>query len=81
MLEFAHHLLNYIYIFEKLHFTALNYTSYYTFYPIFFECTFCTMNYDPYYTLHPNVKCVNLVENSKFRVQSVIRSIVYDGKV
>ena len=47
-----------------------------------FECTFYTLNYDSYYTLHPAVKfTINLYENSNFRLQSVIKSIVYGDKV
>ena len=54
------------YIKEKLHFITLNYTPY----------QFCTLNYDHFYTLHLDVKfSVNLDGNSKFRVQSVIKSI------
>ena len=47
------------------------------YHPKLFECTFCTLNYDPYYTLYPDIKfAVNLDGNSKFKEQSVIRSIV-----
>ena len=47
-----------------------------------FECTFCTLSNNICYILHPNVKfAIDLAENSKLRVQSVIMSIVYGGKV
>jgi len=37
----------------------------------------CTLNYNSCYILHPAVKfAINLDENSKFTVQSVIKSIV-----
>ena len=46
---------------NKLYFTTLKYTLYYTLHPKFFECTFCTINYESYFTLHPNIKfAVNL---------------------
>ena len=46
-------------------------------YPKLFEYTFLTPNYDHCYTLHIEIKfVVNLYGNSKFRVQSVSRSIV-----
>ena len=67
---------------EKLHFIILNYTSYYTLHHKLFECTFCTLNYDSYYTLHLDVKfAVNLDGNLKFRMKSILRSIVYGSKV
>ena len=66
-----------LYILEKLHFTTLNYTSYYTLHHKPFECTFCTLNYYSCYTLHPNNKfMVNLDGNLNFMVQIIIRSIV-----
>ena len=76
----------------QLHFTTLNYTSYYISHPKLFECMFCTLNYDFCYILHHAIKfvvnldenskfIVNLNENSKFRMQRVIRSIIYGGKV
>ena len=62
---------------EKLHFTTLNYISYYTFHPTLFECMFCTLNYYSYYTLHLNIKfAINLHRNLIFRVQSLIENIV-----
>ena len=61
----------------KLHFITLNYTLNYTLHPKFFKCMFCTLNYDSCYTLHPDIKfVVNLDENIKFRVQSIIKSII-----
>ena len=61
----------------KLHFTILNYTINYTLYPKLFEYTFCIINYDSCYTLHPDVKfSINFDVNPKFRMQSVIKSIV-----
>ena len=42
---------------------------------------FCTLNYDFCYSLHPDVKFVNLDGILKFKVQSVINSIVSSGKV
>ena len=46
-------------------------------YHILIECMFCTLNYDHCYILHPNVKfAINLDENSKCKVQSIIKSIV-----
>ena len=60
-------------VWEKLHFTSLNYTTYYTLYSKLFDCIFCTLNYDICYTLHPYIKFgVKLDGNSKFRMQSVI---------
>ena len=62
---------------EKLHFTILNYTTYYILHSKIFKYTFCTSNYELCYTSHLDVKfSVNLDENSNFRVQNVIRSIV-----
>ena len=62
---------------KKLHFITLNYISNYTLHHKLFECMFCTLNYNSCYTLHPAIKfAVNVDENSKFRMQSVIRSIV-----
>ena len=43
---------------------------------------FCIINYEHCYTLHPDVKfAVNFDENSKFKMQSVIRNKVYGAKV
>ena len=41
---------------EKLHFTTINYTSYYTLHLKLFECNFCILNYDHCYILHPDIK-------------------------
>ena len=62
---------------RKLYFTTLNYTLNYTLHLKFFECMFCTLNYNFCYTLHSDIKfVVNLDGNLKFRVQSVIKSII-----
>ena len=54
-----------------------SYISFYTLHPKIFECVIFILNYDPYYTLHPNVMfAFNLDGSSKFRVQSVITSII-----
>ena len=39
----------------KLYFTSLNFTTYYTLHPKFFECTFFTLNFNHCYTLHPDL--------------------------
>ena len=39
----------------KLHFTTLNYASYYILHRKLFECTVYTLNYKSCYILHPNV--------------------------
>ena len=62
---------------KKLHFITLNYTLNYTLHPKFFEHMFCTLNYNFCYTLHSDIKfTINLDGNLKFRVQSVIKSII-----
>ena len=62
---------------EKLHFITLNYTLNYTLYPKLFECIFCTLNYEHCYILQSDIKfSIKLDGNPKFRVQSVIESIV-----
>ena len=62
---------------EKLHFTNLNYTTFYILYSQIFKYMFCTPNYELCYTLHLDVKfAINLDENSKFRMQNIIMSIV-----
>ena len=51
--------------------------SFYTMHPKLFECMFCILNYDICYSLHLDVKfAVSLDRDLKFKVQSVIRSIV-----
>ena len=65
-------------IFEPWIFIWRNYTFHLKLY-IMLHFTPCrsTLNYTSCYTLHPVVKfIVNLDENSKFRVKSVIKSIV-----
>ena len=61
---------NFFFFFFKLHFITLNCTSFYTLHSKLFECMFCTINYDSYYILHHAVK---LNENSKLRMQNIIR--------
>ena len=56
-------------IIRKLHFTTLNYTSYYILHPKLFKCTFCTLNYYSYYTLHDAVKFIVNFDENKYSLE------------
>ena len=55
---------------EKLHFTTLNYNSYYTLHPKLFECTICTLNYNTYYPLPLDVSFTVILDGTFMHVTS-----------
>ena len=74
----SYRLLEFLFIFKENYTLSSKLYSIYTLHPKLFECMFCTLNYDICYTLHSYVKfSINLDENLKFRIQSVIKNIVH----